>query len=41
MAKKKILIVEDDGEQRMGLSIRLQANNYDPFLLLTPTPLYQ
>ncbi len=29
MAKKKILIVDDDSEMRLALHIRLKANNYD------------
>jgi two-component system KDP operon response regulator KdpE len=29
MANKKILIVDDDPELRLGLSVRLKANHYD------------
>jgi len=32
MSNKKILIVEDDADVRMGLHVRLEANNYDIFL---------
>jgi DNA-binding response OmpR family regulator len=31
MANKKILIVEDDRDIRLGYHIRLKANNYDTF----------
>lgn len=31
MANKKILIVEDDCDIRLGYHIRLKANNYDTF----------
>src|ERR1700721_2832965 len=31
MTKKKILIVEDDRDIRLGYHIRLKANNYDTF----------
>jgi two-component system KDP operon response regulator KdpE len=31
MSNKKILIVEDDADVRMGLHVRLTANNYDIF----------
>ena len=31
MSNKKILIVEDDADVRMGLHVRLKANNYDIF----------
>jgi DNA-binding response OmpR family regulator len=31
MSNKKILIVEDDADVRMGLHVRLKANNYDVF----------
>jgi DNA-binding response OmpR family regulator len=31
MANKKILIVDDDPDMRMGLHIRLKANHYDVF----------
>jgi DNA-binding response OmpR family regulator len=31
MSNKKILIVEDDADVRMGLHVRLKANHYDIF----------
>jgi DNA-binding response OmpR family regulator len=31
MANKKILIIEDDSDLRLGYHIRLKANNYDTF----------
>jgi len=31
MSNKKILIVEDDADVRMGLHMRLKANHYDTF----------
>ena len=31
MSNKKILIVEDDADVRMGLHVRLKANNYETF----------
>lgn len=31
MSKKRILIVEDDGDVRLGYHLRLKANNYDTF----------
>jgi DNA-binding response OmpR family regulator len=31
MSNKRILIVEDDGDVRLGYHIRLKANNYDTF----------
>jgi DNA-binding response OmpR family regulator len=31
MSNKKILIVEDDADVRMGLHVRLKTNNYDIF----------
>jgi two-component system KDP operon response regulator KdpE len=31
MSNKKVLIVEDDADVRMGLHVRLKANNYDIF----------
>lgn len=31
MANKKILIIEDDPDLRLGYHIRLKANNYDTF----------
>ena len=31
MSNKKILIVEDDGDVRLGLHVRLKANHYDAF----------
>jgi DNA-binding response OmpR family regulator len=31
MSNKKILIVEDDADVRMGLHVRLKANHYDTF----------
>jgi CheY-like chemotaxis protein len=31
MSNKKILIVEDDADVRMGLHVRLKANHYDVF----------
>ncbi len=31
MSNKKILIVEDDRDVRLGYHIRLKANNYDTF----------
>jgi DNA-binding response OmpR family regulator len=31
MSNKKILIVEDDADVRMGLHLRLKANHYDTF----------
>jgi DNA-binding response OmpR family regulator len=31
MSNKKILIVEDDADVRMGLHVRLKASNYDVF----------
>jgi DNA-binding response OmpR family regulator len=31
MANKKILIIEDDGDVRLGYHVRLKANNYDTF----------
>jgi CheY-like chemotaxis protein len=29
MSQKKILVVDDDPEMRLGLQLRLRANNYD------------
>src|ERR1700730_5496309 len=31
MSNKKILIVEDDADVRLGLHVRLKANHYDVF----------
>jgi DNA-binding response OmpR family regulator len=31
MANKKILIIEDDSDLRLGYHVRLKANNYDTF----------
>lgn len=31
MSNKRILIVEDDGDVRLGYHLRLKANNYDTF----------
>jgi DNA-binding response OmpR family regulator len=31
MGNRKILIVEDDGDVRLGYHIRLKANNYDTY----------
>lgn len=31
MRNKKILLVDDDSDIRLGMSVRLKANNYDPF----------
>lgn len=31
MSNKRILIVEDDGDVRLGYHIRLKANNYDTY----------
>jgi DNA-binding response OmpR family regulator len=31
VSNKRILIVEDDGDVRLGYHIRLKANNYDTF----------
>ena len=32
MQNKKILIVEDDPDVRLGMRIRLEANHYDTFV---------
>jgi DNA-binding response OmpR family regulator len=34
MSNKKILIVEDDPDVRLGYHIRLKANNYDTFFAI-------
>ena len=31
MSNKKILIIEDDPDVRLGLQVRLKANHYDVF----------